>query len=246
MDGTRRNVVKQFIVGTVASWIGGGWRSETVLATETPTGDGDATVSVRLSQFPTLSVAGGSVRLNVGLGYPIAINRSASNTFYAVNTCCAHLGCTVTAFDTGLNAMRCGCHGSLFKIDGSLAGGPATRGLDRYTAVFNGADTVTVRLPGVTFGARDISIQSTALSSKRIKLTFHPVVFTSYQVQYRANLTNTPQIIGFSTTPQGAATQMTYRNTVFNPNDPAPATNLYVDATGSRGFFSIALIVSEY
>ncbi len=242
----RRRIVKQFILGTAASWLGGAWLSETVLATDTPVIQSTGTLIVQLSQFPALTAAGGSVRLNVGLDYPVAINRGAGNAMFAVSTRCAHLGCTVNGYDAGLAAMRCGCHGSLYTIDGSLAGGPATRGLDRYTAFFDGMDTVTVRLPDVTFGARNIAIQSTTSSSKRLKLTFHPAVFTSYQVQYRVNLSDAPQVIGFSTTPQGAATQTTYRNTVFNPNDPTPATNLSVDATGSRGFFSIALIVSEY
>ncbi len=243
---TRRTVVRQFIIGTVASWMGGLWRCDTLLATEAAGIKDNATLSVKLSQFPALAFAGGSVRLNVGLGHPVAINRGPANAFYAVNTCCAHLGCTVNAFDAGLNKMRCGCHGSLYNIDGSLAGGPATRGLDRYTAVFDGADTVMVSLPSATYGARDIVVQNTTPTGRRIKLTFHPAIFTTYEVQYRASLTDAPQVIGFSTTPTGAATQISYRNTDFDPDAPSPLVPLYVDVTGPHGFFSIALVVSEY
>lgn len=118
-ENTRRTLIKNFILGTVASWSGDVWRSDLVLASESPTRDGTATVSVKLNQFPALAAVGGSVRLNVGLDHPIAINR-------------------------------------------------------------------------------------------------------------------------------GTATQTLYRNTVFNPNDPTPAVPLYVDVSGPRGFFSIALVVSEY
>lgn len=213
---------------------------------QSPIGGSVATVRVRPSLFPVLLAAGGSVRLNVGLNYPVAINRGPANAFYAVNTCCAHQGCTVNAFDSGLNVMRCGCHGSTYNIDGTLAGGPATRGLDRYEAVFDGNDTVTVRVPGVTFAAQAIEVQSTAAPTQRIKLTFTPSIFSRYEVHYTQTLSGTPQVASFSRTPTGAATETVYQNTVFDPENPLPTVTLYVDAVGTRGFFSIALLLSEY
>ncbi len=243
---TRRQVISQFILGTAAAWVGGAWHTERLLATETPTVQGWATLVVRLSLFPVLSAVGGSVRLNVGLDYPVAINRGAGGAFYAVNTRCAHLGCTVNAYDSGISAMHCGCHGSRYHIDGSLAGGPATSGLDSYPAVFDGVEKVTVRLQGVTFGAREITLLSTTQNSKRLRLLFQPAIFSSYQVHYRENLTDVARPIAFSTTPDGVATMTTYRNTVFNPDDPSPLVPLYVDAVGSRGFFSIVILISEY
>jgi Rieske Fe-S protein len=243
---SRRQIVRQFIVGSVASWVGGAWISQRVVAVQSPIGGSVATVRVRPSLFPVLFAVGGSVRLNVGLDYPVAINRGPGNAFYAVNTRCAHQGCTVNAFDSGPNVMRCGCHGSTYTIDGSLAGGPATRGLDRYEAVFDGNDTVTVRVPGVTFAAQAIEVQSTAAPTQRIKLTFTPSIFSRYEVHYTQTLAGTPQVASFSRTPTGAATETVYQNTVFDPENPLPTVTLYVDAVGTRGFFSIALLLSEY
>lgn len=216
------------------------------MAAVAPAAQGQGTLVVKPSLFPVLTAVGGSVRLNVGLSYPIAITRGTGTTFYAVSTCCAHLGCTVEAYSPALGAMRCGCHGSRYNIDGSLASGPATRGLDRFIATYDGADRVTVRLPGLGFAANDITVVSTASTSLRMKLTFRPSAFTSYQVLHQATLLDAPQAVPFSLSAVGGTPQMSYRNVVYNPNDPTPLTSLYVDALGSTGFYNIALVVTEY
>jgi Rieske Fe-S protein len=41
---------------------------------------------------------------------------------------CTHLGCRITRVSDGL--LVCPCHGSRFRIDGSVAAGPASRPLD--------------------------------------------------------------------------------------------------------------------
>ncbi len=91
----------------------------------------------------------------------------------------------------------------------------------------------------------DISIISSNGDNKRIKLEFFPAAFSSYQVLYRADLAAEGQVIPFSLTPGGVTSSQTYRNTVFNVEDPTPRVNLYVDASGPRGFFSITLLVTE-
>ena len=57
-----------------------------------------------------------------------------------------------------------------------------------------------------------------------------------------ASLGGVAQIIAFSATPSGPATQATYPSTV--PALTPPLTDLYVDVTGATGFFSIVLIPS--
>lgn len=54
----------------------------------------------------------------------------ASEQIYltAYSRICTHLGCTVPLPDQAQN-IECGCHGSRFKADGSLLGGPADRSL---------------------------------------------------------------------------------------------------------------------
>jgi len=57
--------------------------------------------------------------------------RQDEGGLYAVSAVCTHLGCIVTAEETG---YFCPCHGSRFDRDGKVVGGPAPRGL-RYLAL---------------------------------------------------------------------------------------------------------------
>jgi nitrite reductase/ring-hydroxylating ferredoxin subunit len=54
-----------------------------------------------------------------------------AGTFKAFNARCPHQGFTVQAPASGATVMECPGHNSQFKVaDGSLARGPATRGLE--------------------------------------------------------------------------------------------------------------------
>jgi Rieske Fe-S protein len=234
---SRREVIKQFALGSVTSWLAGSSWTQRLLADVTPL-ETAGTLTVKVDQFTALRSAGGSVRLSVGLDYPVSINRGFANDFYAVNTDCAHNHCTVEAYNSFLGAMRCACHGSEYDIDGSLISGPAETGLKSYPVTFDGSNLVKVTIPGLTFAARQITVQSINGVSRRLKLVFDSTFFQTYQVTYRATLTDTPTVIPFATTPTGAATQTTYQRTTLAQTEPFP-TSLYVDVTGTRGFFSI-------
>jgi cytochrome b6-f complex iron-sulfur subunit len=47
---------------------------------------------------------------------------------YAISTVCTHLGCIVARDEVG--AFSCPCHGSKFRSDGKVLGGPAPKGLN--------------------------------------------------------------------------------------------------------------------
>lgn len=241
---SRRHVIRQFVLGTAASWLGGFTRIDQVLASDAPPVETIGTVLVKVSDFPALASVGGSLRLDVGLSQPILINRSAAG-FHALSAKCQHQGCTVEPYSVALGVIRCTCHGSQYNIDGSLNQGPATLGLNRFQSSFDGSNVVSVTVPGVTFAAREIAVISAAGNSKRLRLAFNASVFTNYQVHYRPTLSASPQVIPFALTAAGAATQTTYRNTVFDINNPLPIVTLYVDATGSSGFFSIVLLPTQ-
>jgi cytochrome b6-f complex iron-sulfur subunit len=49
--------------------------------------------------------------------------------FCAISTTCTHLGCIVSAAETGFN---CPCHGSRYDVDGNVTGGPAPKALSWY------------------------------------------------------------------------------------------------------------------
>lgn len=237
---SRRGVIRQFAFGIATSFFAGASLQHRILAASVPTLPSTGRLSLSIWEFEVLQQEQGSLRLEVGLDTPILVNHSGGQ-YYAMSAKCKHNGCTVPTFNTDLGVIRCPCHGSQYNIDGSLNQGPALEGLDRFTAIFDGNETVTVTLPGVTFGAREITVVSVQGNTRRLKLTFQARIFTTYGVVYQPTLGAPAQTAPFSLTPGGAATQTTYRNTVFNANDPLPKVDLYVDAPGNKGFFSITM-----
>jgi nitrite reductase/ring-hydroxylating ferredoxin subunit len=235
---SRRQIVKRFVLGSVGWWAAGSWRSQELLGAVLPT---TGTLVLPLSAFPALAADGGSIRLYAGLDQTLIINRSG-NTFYALGSRCSHAGCPVGTYVAANGSMRCPCHGSEYFIDGTVKQGPAPDPLDSFPTVFHGGSEVRVTVPNVTFGARVIQVMSESGGTRRFKLSFHATPFRDYRIEYRASLGGVAQIIPFSATLGGPATQTTYRSTI--PALTPPLTDLYVDATGSSGFFSIVLIPS--
>jgi len=53
------------------------------------------------------------------------------NQIVAISTRCAHLGCPVR-FVEAAGSFGCPCHGGVYNFDGTVAGGPPVRPLDRF------------------------------------------------------------------------------------------------------------------
>lgn len=238
---TRRTVVRQLFLGTAVTLLGGASLSRPIFAAEGDLPEG--VLTLKPSDFPVLLNAGGSLLLNVGLDYPIVLSRAANNVFYAVSSRCQHAGCVVYAFDSALGLIRCGCHGSTYQIDGTLAGGPAENSLPSYPTSFDGQGRIVVRLP-VSYGARQLTIHSVNGNTRRLSLVFDPVIYTTYQVQFRSDLNGPAQIIPFATTPTGPANQTSYTNTNFA--NLTPTITLYVDMTTPQGFYQIVCAATPY
>ena len=58
-------------------------------------------------------------------------------------------------------------------------------------------------------------------------------------VYYQAELTDTPEIVPFSATPNGPANLAS----AFTETSPVA---LYIDAVSARGFYSVALVATPY
>ncbi len=54
---------------------------------------------------------------------------------------CVHLGCSVPHCGTSM-LFECPCHGSKYRLNGEFYGGPAPRGLDRFTVAVEGGKVV--------------------------------------------------------------------------------------------------------
>ena len=62
--------------------------------------------------------------------------------FVALSAKCTHKGCTVS-YSSSKNTLPCPCHGSVFKIDGSVINGPASAPLKKYKVTKEG-DVLTI------------------------------------------------------------------------------------------------------
>jgi cytochrome b6-f complex iron-sulfur subunit len=103
------------------------------------------TITLALSEFPQLSMVGGSVTGQpVGVRDPIIVVRTDATTVVALNASCTHRGCTVD-YTPARERFDCPCHGSAFQIDGKVITGPAELPLPAYSATLT-ADSVVVNL----------------------------------------------------------------------------------------------------
>ncbi|MCX7877683.1 MAG: ubiquinol-cytochrome c reductase iron-sulfur subunit [Ignavibacteria bacterium] len=95
---------------------------------------------VKLSENPSLSKPGGSVRVND----EIMLIRKSEAEFIAVKTICTHKGCDV---ELEGSKFVCPCHGSEYTIEGKVTEGPAKKDLTTYPVEFDSEKgTVTIKL----------------------------------------------------------------------------------------------------
>lgn len=95
---------------------------------------------IKLSENPSLSKPGGSLRVND----EIMLIRKSETEFIAVKTICTHKGCDV---ELEGNKFVCPCHGSEYTIEGKLTEGPAKKDLTTYPVEFNsGEGVITIKL----------------------------------------------------------------------------------------------------
>ncbi|MFB8280626.1 QcrA and Rieske domain-containing protein [Nocardia colli] len=59
------------------------------------------------------------------------VTQPSAGTFVGLSSTCTHAGCTVASISGG--TINCPCHGSKYKLDGSVSNGPATKPLAAKT-----------------------------------------------------------------------------------------------------------------
>lgn len=96
------------------------------------------TLTLPLSDFPQLAMAGGSATGQpMGAMDPIVVVRVDATTVVALDARCTHRGCTV-AWSPSRRDLECPCHGSAFATDGRVLTAPATSPLKSYGASISG------------------------------------------------------------------------------------------------------------
>jgi nitrite reductase/ring-hydroxylating ferredoxin subunit len=246
---SRRKLVKYLAYGAaVCSVPGKVWK--TLLVTEaqaTQFGGGvDGVVKLRLSDFPALQEAFGSVRIGPnqvladdfpeGLIYPLIVSRDETGTFYAVDSECKHASCTVASWSSTSGAITCPCHGSQYAMDGTLLEGPANDNLAAYDIVFDGNDTLTITVQ--KFGYCVTVRPAATAAGARLRIEIPTFEFSRYGVLSRSSITSEWTPVPFATTPDGPTNQ----TSLVGNGMPR---SVYVPMSGTTGFFSVQLEMSE-
>ena len=96
---------------------------------------------VQLSQYPALSKVGGAAVVGTLNGVPVAVVRTTSRKYVALDRRCPHAGGIVTASGQG---WYCPAHGSTFDLDGDRVSGVASSGLRKLKSrLSRGVLTIT-------------------------------------------------------------------------------------------------------
>ena len=239
----RRQALKQFALGAVGLSFSGKLSRRSFLAEmEAATPDISGAIRISLQEFPTLLNELGSIRLGInpigpdqfpdGDFYPILVNRGAGNSFFALSSQCLHQNCVVESFDEFEQGLACPCHGSLYGIDGQLIRGPSTRDLKTYPIEFDGQDLLTIRVPGLNFSLTpSLGLQG---EGRRFRLRFPTFTSVSYEVRFRARLTDEWQVVPFALTPQGEVDQWAWIG--FEGG-----AEVFVERQTRSGFYSVAI-----
>jgi Rieske Fe-S protein len=244
---TRRGFIKHFVLGTAFSTTLGRKWFATVLADCEPTTPTGGILRVKLSDFPALQNAEGSVRLALnpftgngplGAFYPVLVNRGTGTQFYALSSRCTHQSCVVPPFDASFGSNVCPCHGSRFRIDGTvIPGSPALSSLQRYTINFDGVDLLCIEIPTLRYALTASTVETAV--GPRFRLQFPAKPRVSYKILFRQSPADTGIVVPFASTEGGGAT-----STVFSSVTNTTAT-VYVDRTTQAGFYSVAVQVTE-
>ena len=114
-----------------------------VAATSTGVAQAAGTLRVQLSKYPELTKVGG-IALVGNLGStPVAVVRTGTNRYIALNRRCPHAGVAVTPRSGGFICLPPG-HGSVFTDTGARVSGPTPSGLTRLNArLSRGVLTIT-------------------------------------------------------------------------------------------------------
>jgi Rieske Fe-S protein len=239
----RRSFIRTFALGTAFSTVFGKVWQASVLADITPSNVG--LLRVKLSDFPALLDDYSSVRIGinpidnpfgpVGDFYPILVNHTEGNAYYALDCGCRHAGCIVPPYDRDVGAIVCPCHGSAYWIDGSLLGGPATSPLFTYPIHLEGNDTLIVEIPNLGYRVNSSLVQN--VSQPRLRLDFSARYSIKYEVVFREKVTDPWTNVLFALTQNGPADQASITGDTY-PDSPQ---SVFVNRTTATGFYSVEI-----
>lgn len=234
----RREFCRHIMFGLVTSFAGGLPFSNlfvaNVRADEQP-----GEFLLPLVDYPALANINGSVVFALP-GAPnalaqIVVTRTATNQFYAVDSTCAHNQCQVppAVFNpvSQQTEITCNCHGSRYKSNGELLGGPADHGLRAFSATLDGSGKLLISIPEFRFRA-EVAAAAPVAGSRRIRITFPALAFLTYRVQFRPSITAAWSPVSFARV-AGGLLNWTELQGVGNNEE------IFLAVPGPAGFFSV-------
>jgi nitrite reductase/ring-hydroxylating ferredoxin subunit len=237
----RRDFCRHITFGLVASVVGGfssvNWFVAEVRADESPPGQ----FLLPLADYPELANANSSVVITIP-GTPngfanIVVTRATGNQFFAVDSTCAHNQCQVPPAiynaSSAQNEITCSCHGSRYKANGELLGGPAQRNLRAFTATLVSTQLV-LNIPEFRFTLGATRSQPVS-GGNRLKITFAALSFLTYNVRYRSSVQAPWTTVPFSKFATGSLIQTDYLGIGAD-------AEIFVAAPHPAGFFSVVAI----
>jgi nitrite reductase/ring-hydroxylating ferredoxin subunit len=233
---TRREWIKRLAMSYSAyAGLSGGWSPPPARAAL----DFAQSLRLNLAAFPSLASDGGSAIVSFDGGETqILINRESETLYHALDPHCTHAGCIVDPYNTESSRIVCACHGSEYTIKGQVTYGPAIEDLLSYPTQLEGTSTLFIEVSELVHRIDDLSVESSTPSGARIRLTFPTMVRCQYHIRYSPDLTTPFQVKSYATAAAGIANKTILNGT----GEPAI---VYVDTAGTRGFFTLELLVSQ-
>lgn len=99
--------------------------------------------SVDLAAHPSLAADESAVVISGTQAGSIFLTHTTGDTYFALSRVCTHQGCQVGTPSGGSAVLPCPCHGSRYRLDGTVEQGPAPRALTSWPVTLEG-NTLTI------------------------------------------------------------------------------------------------------
>jgi Rieske Fe-S protein len=211
-----------------------------------------------------LATVGGSVQFSFNTGFPpFTLNRVEGHRFVTLDSVCTHAGCAVGRYQSQVvgqdesvdppvpilaSLMRCPCHGSRYDLEGRVfrdgsgqSTEPAPDDLVRFETSYDApTDIISIKIPNLSLHISSISVQQQGPNGViRLKLVIPVTAFSKYEISRQPALAGPLTRVPFATTATGPANQTLLRRTADGD------VTVYVDTTGSSGFFVVGVILDD-
>jgi nitrite reductase/ring-hydroxylating ferredoxin subunit len=186
---------------------------------------------VKLFSFGVVTSVISGRNLHASPYYPILINRTTGNQFFALEAKCTHQGCVVPPA-----GGQCPCHFSRYNLDGTVLVGPAPSPLTSYPITYDGSDLLTIEVPGLGYSVTGSPLETA--QGSRFQLTFPTQSGLTYEAQFQENIETAGSAVSFADSANGTANLTSIAGTGGN-------LSVYIPRTTAKGFYTVNVKVTQ-